>query len=108
MPNGGGSDHTLKMNIAELPEVLKKVLALRPVSWDWKETNEREYGFIAQEVEANMPDLVYTDTWTDGTTRKHISTKELLPYFVGAIQEQQKQIDALRADVRNLKKQDKE
>lgn len=78
--------------------MLEKILAMRPVSWRWKDKPqeaERNYGFIAQEVEKIMPDLVYVDTWTDGTERKFIKTKELLPYLVTAIKEQQAQINEL-------------
>lgn len=105
MPNGGGSDYTLKKNVIDLPSALTKILALRPVSWNWKsESSDRPhtYGFIAQEVEEVLPDLVYYDTWTDGTTRKFIKTKELLAYFAAAMKEQQAQIDTLESKVRSL------
>ncbi len=105
MPNGGGSDLTLKEDIVDLPNVLEQVLALRPVTWSWKDKslgNTRKYGFIAQEVEKIMPDLVYKDTWIDGTERKFISTKELLPYLTAAIKEQQRQIDELKTRITSL------
>lgn len=98
MPNGG-SDKSLKKDIQSIRSGLKQVLALRPVSWRWKTAKPGknvEHGFVAQEVEEVLPDLVYLDSWDDGSERKFLSTKEMVPYLVAAIQEQQKQIDILR------------
>lgn len=102
MPTGGGSDIALKDNISDLPAALTKILALRPVTWQWKDktvSGRNEYGFIAQETEEILPELVYKDTWVDGTDRKFIATKELVPYLVAATQELQAQIDELRREI---------
>lgn len=102
MPTGGGSDNTLKKNIADLPFTLEQVLALRPVTWNWKDDTlgaRQEYGFVAQELEKELPDLVYTDVWVDGTKRKFISSQALLPYLVAAIQELQSEIDDLKSQL---------
>lgn len=99
MPTGGGSDHTLKKNIEDLPFSLDRVLALRPVTWEWRDEaagRQKEYGFVAQELENELPDLVYNDVWMDGTTRKFISSQALLPYLIAAIQELQAEIDDLK------------
>lgn len=56
-----------------------------------------EHGFIAQEVEEVIPGLVSLGMWEDGTERKFLSTKEMIPYLVAAIQEQQKEIEELRS-----------
>lgn len=102
MPTGGGSDLTLKKDIADLPASLKQVLRLRPVVWHWKDEEvgeDQEYGFIAQEVEEIIPDLVSLDTWVDGTERKFLSTQKMVPFLVAAIQEQQAEIDKLRSEI---------
>lgn len=102
MPNGGGSDKNLKKDIHSIRSGLQYVLALRPVSWHWKSAklNKKiEHGFVAQEVEKILPELVYSDKWEDGTERKFLSTKEMIPYLVAAVQEQQKQINALRKEL---------
>ena len=99
MPNGGGSDITLKKDIEEIRSGLKQILSLRPVTWRWstgKKDGYLEHGFIAQEVEQVIPELVSLDTWEDGTERKFLSTKEMIPYLVAAIQEQQREIEGLR------------
>ena len=109
MPNGG-SDKSLKKNIQSIDSGLKQVLALRPVSWHWKSPKpgkNTEHGFVAQEVEKVLPDLVYLDSWEDGTERKFLSTKEMVPYLVAAIQEQQQQIESLRKELSSKTKQPK-
>ena len=99
MPNGGGSDITLKKDIEEIRFGLKQILSLRPVTWRWSkgtEADRLEHGFIAQEVEQVIPELVSLEEWEDGTERKFLSTKEMIPYLVVAVQEQQRQIEDLR------------
>lgn len=105
MPTGGGSDITLKKDIANLPVGLEQVLELRPVVWHWKDKSvgkDQEYGFIAQEVEKIMPELVSVDTWVDGTRRKFLSTEKMIPFIVAAIKEQQVEIDRLKAKLERL------
>lgn len=90
MPTGG-SDATLKKGITILSGGLEKVRSLRPVTWYWKTDEKNEelnYGFIAQEVEDVLPDLVNDDTWHDGTTRKFLAVGDMTPYVVSAIKEQ--------------------
>lgn len=99
MPNGGGSDISLKTDVKEIESGLEQILALRPVSWRWKSDKtdaDPEHGFVAQEVEQILPSLVSVALWEDGSERKFLSTKEMIPFLVAAIQEQQAQIDALR------------
>lgn len=96
-----GSDETLKKNIASLStsDLLTKVANLRPVSYQWKTDDDSartQFGFIAQEVAAQFPDLVTERKWVDGTTRKFLNTGGLMPYVVGAVAEQQKQIAEMR------------
>jgi hypothetical protein len=102
MPNGGGSDRSLKKDVHEINAALRHIMALRPVTWRWrlgKKADQLEYGFIAQEVEKILPELVSLSSWEDGTKRKFLSTKEMIPQLVAAIQEQQKQIDELQKKV---------
>jgi hypothetical protein len=65
--NGGGqaafasfSDAELKENITDLPAQLDNVLALRPVEFDYIESEGggHQIGFIAQEIEQVFPDAV--------------------------------------------------
>ena len=107
MPNGGASDLLLKEDVVEVTDALKRILALRPVTWYWKHepsNKVRQHGFIAQEVEEIFPELVTIQNWDDDTSRKFLSTKELLPYLVKAIEEQQQQIKSLRQKIKALEK----
>jgi len=93
----------LKKNMIEISGALHRIRALRPVTWHWKgdrDNRKLQHGFIAQEVEQVIPDLVSLDTWEDGTERKFLSTKEMIPYLVAAIQEQQREIDELRSKLK--------
>ena len=102
LPNGGGSDKNLKKDIQSIGSGLRQVMALQPVSWRWKSAKpgkSEERGFVAQEIEKVLPELVYLDVWEDGTERKFVKTKEMIPYLVAAIQEQQKQIETLRKEI---------
>lgn len=54
------SDVRLKKEIKTIENSLKKIEALRGVSFKWKSNEESELGFIAQEVETVFPDLVVT------------------------------------------------
>ncbi|MEK7571436.1 MAG: helix-turn-helix domain-containing protein [Patescibacteria group bacterium] len=106
-----GSDETLKKDISSLStsDLLTKIAGLRPVSYHWKTDGgdaPLNYGFIAQEVEAVFPELVTEDTWADGSTKKFLNIGGLVPYIIGAVKEQQLQIDYL-SDTLGLSDEDK-
>ncbi len=52
------SDERMKMDIKPLDKSLEKILALKGVSFRWKEDHKPSIGFIAQEVEKVFPDVV--------------------------------------------------
>ncbi len=95
------SDASLKKNIVSLSGSLEKIKALQGVSFDWKSDGKHEIGFIAQDVEKVIPELVVTDTYTG---LKSIKYGNIVPVLVEAIKEQQQQIDELRAEISALKK----
>ncbi len=103
-----GSDSTLKKNIVSLNESsIQKIKQLRPVYYQLKTdpTGAKQTGFIAQEVETVLPELVTTRSFdienSSGTT---VSTKQLLslnyigiiPHLVKAVQEQEALIEQLQ------------
>ena len=98
------SDERLKENVQPLSGSLDKVLALNPVSYDWKASGEHiEAGFVAQEVEQVLPEYVATEedelktkALTGGMTAGYIAV------LTKAIQEQQEIINDLRARVAQL------
>lgn len=54
------SDARLKTDITSLTDVNQKISALNGVSFRWKSTGDKDIGFIAQDVEKILPDLVHT------------------------------------------------
>jgi hypothetical protein len=93
------SDISLKENILPLESSLDKVLQLKGVSFNKKDTPElKEIGFIAQEVEAVIPELV-SET-EDGI--KTVSYSRVTAVLVETIKEQQAQIDELKELVLKL------
>jgi len=52
------SDETLKTNINSLDNALDTVKSLRGVSYDWKNDGKSDIGFIAQEVNQVIPEVV--------------------------------------------------
>lgn len=56
------SDERLKKNIVTIDDALEKVLALRGVSYEWRDAErfgeQIEIGFIAQEIQDVIPDVV--------------------------------------------------
>jgi hypothetical protein len=57
---GSFSDSRLKENIVDLPSQLDSIMALRPVEFDYIESEGggHQIGFIAQEVQTVYPDLI--------------------------------------------------
>ena len=99
------SDERLKENIKPITGALDKVLALNPVSFDWKQNGEHiKAGFIAQEVEKVLPE--YTATEEDEMKTKSLTggmTAGYISVLTKAVQEQQEQIETLKAEIKELK-----
>ena len=97
------SDVRLKTDIATLDNALNKVLQLRGVSFKWKDNPDMgsRIGFIAQEMEPVLPELVFTNE-ADGY--KGVNYAEVTAVLVEAVKEQQKMIEELKAEIEQLKK----
>jgi hypothetical protein len=98
------SDVRLKTNIRPLPQLLEKIMQLRPVEYEMKYNNpnhQKTIGFIAQEVNELFPEMVtvLSNTVTQGIT---IDDFHALNYngfkilAVKAVQEEQKLIEDLQ------------
>jgi hypothetical protein len=77
-----------QVSISESINILSQ---LNPVSFDWKDIDKKSFGFIAQEIEKILPEIV---TETQG--KKALSYVQIIPFLVDAINQLQKQIDALK------------
>ncbi len=92
------SDVRLKTNVEPLGSVLDKVLKLRGVSFNLKDSSRKQIGLIAQEVESLFPELV--STASDGY--KSLSYERLTAVLLEALKEQQAEIEELRTRLQNL------
>ena len=96
------SDIRHKENIRPLETGLAEILQLKPSRFDWKEgkgTGKKNVaGFIAQDIEEVLPDLV--DEWKEQMDAedsfKSIRMGDLIPTLVKAIQELKAEIDELK------------
>ena len=100
------SDERFKENVETLTGSLAKVKALRGVAFNWNalhremshSNHEREYGFIAQEAELIIPELIkrwkrdpYETEWLA------INYERLIPVLVEAIKELEARVALLEA-----------
>lgn len=103
------SDKRYKKNIAPITDALSKVEQLNGVMFDWDTEKDktinldtkRHIGVLAQDVEQVVPEAV--STAKDG--RKSVAYTDLVPLLIEAIKEQQKQINDLQQQVKQLSKQ---
>ncbi len=94
------SDERLKKNIKPIDNALDDICQLEGVTFDWKDTGTQGQGFIAQQVEPIIPDVVNTD---EDTGMKSINYVGLIGHLVEAIKSQQTQIDDLKAEIQSMK-----
>lgn len=95
------SDARLKKNVHTLTSGLAIVNKLRGVRYNWKDEarTENKIGFIAQEVEQVLPELVQTRE--DGF--KGVNYAEMTAVLVEAVKELTAQVEALKAENGQLK-----
>ena len=90
------SDQSLKTNIKPLETGLTQVLALQPRRFDWINGDATNVaGFVAQEVEQVLPDLVGEFKYSDTEKKLGLKMGDMIPTLVKAIQEQQALIESL-------------
>jgi hypothetical protein len=93
------SDARLKSNIAPIEDALGKVLELKGVYFNWKnDDGKRQVGFIAQDVEPVLPEVVGKDD--EGTYS--MSYGGVVPVLVEAIKELKSQNDDLLSKLKEL------
>jgi hypothetical protein len=92
------SDQSLKTNIKPLETGLTEVMALHPRRFDWINGDGTNIaGFIAQEVEQVLPDLVSEFKYNETETKLGLKMGDILPTLVKAIQELKAEFDAYKA-----------
>jgi hypothetical protein len=117
------SDEKTKKNVRDLEGSLDKVMALRPKSYEMRADEfagkanlgeGRQYGLIAQELETIFPEVVHAVAMPQHVTPverkqgvkknvlrlKGVNYSALIPVLIKAIQEQQTELEALKARVK--------
>lgn len=118
------SDRSLKDGIAPLESTLSKLLSMNVVSYQYRQDTGlnlptgTHYGVVAQELEPLFPELVRdnvaripsADASGAGPSSaaatleyKSVNYTEMIPLLIKAMQEQQAQIEALKAEIERLK-----
>lgn len=93
------SDINLKDNIINIDEErTNKLLNLKSRQFTFKndETKQIHYGFIAQDFEKEIPELIYSKPDNNNKNVKAINYLEIIPLLVSKIQSMQKEIDDLK------------
>lgn len=108
------SDARDKTGIRPLDYGLAEVLKLKPVRFQWKNNaaDGDKLGLIAQDLQLVLPETVVDKSWqenADGSRtpvpaeRLGVYYSDIIPVLIKAIQEQQQQIEGLRAEVEALR-----
>ena len=100
------SDRKWKDHITTIDDAVSKVMHLRGVEFEWRRkefTHMRfeagtQLGFVAQEVEPILPEVVRTDP--DG--HKSVAYANVTALLIEAVKEQQAEIARLRAQIESL------
>ncbi len=117
------SDRKLKRINRSYSAGLKTIMTLRPTQYEYDRNTYdfmnlpegQQYGFIADEVQAVLPNLVkrsfqgYDEPTSDthegqGVEFDAVNYTSLIPILVSAVQEQQAQIEALQKRIQELEK----
>jgi hypothetical protein len=103
------SDRRLKENISYFDSGLAQILQLKPATFDFINGENNQKGFIAQDVETVIPEVVGSATMPDSSgnvdeTDEYLTLNQpaIIPYLVAAIKEQQAMILALTDRISTL------
>ena len=104
----------MKDNIKPLENVLDTIKSIQGVNFEWLEHDNikndpyisipsafqgKSVGFIAQDLEKIVPEVV----WTDQEGFKSVDYDSMVAFGIGAIKEQQKRIDNILMRIKLLK-----
>jgi hypothetical protein len=111
-----GSDLALKKNVKPLGQTLGKVMSLKPKSYEMNQEGHKsmnlapgtKFGLIAQEVQEVFPELVSEvahpkDDKSEPLKLKGVDYLGLVPVLLKAVQEQQEEIESLRAELKSVR-----
>ena len=114
------SDRRLKKDVEDVKEAAAIIRKLQPRTYHYRSTEfqtlglaeEKQFGFVAQELEEVLPELVATTRLRTGidnngsyTTEefKVVNYKELIPVVVRAMQEQEERLNKQEEELKELR-----
>ncbi|SVD48095.1 uncharacterized protein METZ01_LOCUS400949, partial [marine metagenome] len=103
------SDARYKKNITPVSDAQEKLSELNPVNYEMRRNefsskgfnDKKQWGFIAQEVEKIMPELIHADK--DGY--RSMNYTGIIPLLTKAVQEQQTEMEKQQKEIDELKAQ---
>jgi len=103
------SDKRAKTNVKQIQNGIQTIKKLNPVSYDWLQhvtgNNEfkKGYGFIADDIENVLPDLVYKKRGYQFDDFKHLEYNSFHAIAIKAIQELVEKVEKLEAQISGSK-----
>ncbi len=91
------SDQSMKANITDLSYGLDTINNLQPRAFEWSDTGESDIGFVAQELETQIPEVVSGE---DGS--KGVNYGAITAVLVKALQEANTKIEELETRIQTL------
>ena len=92
------SDINYKKNIKTVENGLDKIISLRGVSYDWKQSDRPSYGVIAQELEEVLPELVHGGFGDDPKT---VNYNGIIGVMIESIKELKQEVETLKKLINN-------
>ena len=113
------SDKNLKKNTAPVTNSLSYITQLQPVTYEYNQDafkqlhlpSGKQFGFITDDVKQVFPSAISKqNSWVAmgknnqrAITTSQVDLEKLVPLLVGAVKEQQAEIEALRLEVQQLR-----
>ena len=89
-----------KENVSEIQDPINTIMSMRGVTFDWKQNGKKDYGFIAEEVDQVMPEIVFKDDSPTGVSS--MDYQKIVPVLLEAIKTQQSKIESLENKLSEL------
>lgn len=95
------SDRRYKTTIRRISNPVETVQKLKGVKFEWIRNSEESIGFIAQDVQKVLPQIVFTDS----NGHMSVAYGKVTPLLVEAIKAQQKELDAQAKKQKDLEEE---
>ena len=99
------SSQRFKKDVEAIDNSIETIKNLRGVTFTWKKNDQKDYGFIAEEVGKELPIIVEWDSKNSENSPQAMSMDytRIIPILLEGIKSQQNQIDNLKDEIKCLK-----